>query len=131
MVRFPRVGMVCADYSDEKVAMEVTALSLIHNGTTILVPKVQAWGPATSNVILLGLGPFIIMDFISGVSLSNLLEDPNAERPTRLMREGISDSDIEVIYRQLANSYRLRGGTALTLVFMSACLPHDGKRQRH
>jgi hypothetical protein len=43
------------------------------------------------------------MDFINGVSLSDLLEDPNAECPTRLMREDISDSDIEVIYRQLAN----------------------------
>jgi hypothetical protein len=101
MVRFPRVGTVCDDYTDEKVAMEVTALSLIRNRTTIPVPRVQAWGPAASN--LLGLGPFIMMDFINGVSLSDLLEDPNAERPTRLMREDISDSDIEVIYRQLAN----------------------------
>jgi len=101
MIRFPRVGNVCDDYSDEKVAMEVTALSLIHNRTTIPVPKVQAWGLAASN--LLGLGPFIMMDFIDGVSLSDLLKDPNAERPTRLMREDISDSDIEVIYRQLAN----------------------------
>jgi hypothetical protein len=101
MVRFPRVGNVCNDYSDEKVAMEVTALNLIYNRTTIPVPKIQAWGPAVSNP--LGLGPFIIMDFINGVSLSDLLKDPNAERPTRLMREGISDSDIEIIYRQLAN----------------------------
>jgi hypothetical protein len=101
MVCFPRVGTVCDDYTDEKVAMEVTALSLIRNRTTIPVPRVQAWGPAASN--LLGLGPFIMMDFINGVSLSDLLENPNAERPTRLTREDISDSDIEVIYRQLAN----------------------------
>jgi hypothetical protein len=101
MIRFPRVGMVCDDYTDEKVAMEVTALSLIYNRTNIPVPRVQAWGPATSNP--LGLGPFIIMDFINGVSLSDLLKDPNAKHPTRLMREDISDSDIEVIYRQLAN----------------------------
>jgi hypothetical protein len=78
MVRFPRVGVVCDDYTDEKVAMEVTALSLIHNRTTIPVPRVHAWGPAASNP--LGLGPFIIVDFIDGVGLSNLLEDPNAER---------------------------------------------------
>ncbi|KAH9221817.1 phosphotransferase enzyme family protein [Leptodontidium sp. 2 PMI_412] len=101
MVRFPRVGMVCDDYTDEKVAMEVTALSIIHDKTTIPVPRVQAWGLAASNI--LGLGPFIMMDFISGVSLSDLLEVPNAERPTRLIREDISDSDIEVIYRQSAN----------------------------
>ena len=37
------------------------------------------------------------------MSLSNLLKDPNAESPTRLMREDISDSDIEVVYRQLTN----------------------------
>lgn len=43
------------------------------------------------------------MDFINGISVSDLLKDPNAERPTRLIREDISDSDIEVIYRQLAN----------------------------
>jgi len=85
MVRFPRVGTVCDDYADEKVAMEVTALSLIYNKTTIPVPRVQAWGPAASN--LLGLGPFIMMDFINCVSLSDLLKDPNTERPTRLIRE--------------------------------------------
>ncbi|KAJ5531277.1 hypothetical protein N7527_004670 [Penicillium freii] len=99
MVRFPRFGMVCEDYTDEKVAMEVSALNLIRKTTTIPVPIVRAWGPAVSNS--LGLGPFIIMDFINGVSLSSLLQDPNAERPSRVMRDDISDSDIEVIYRHL------------------------------
>lgn len=40
-----------------------------------------------------------MMGFINGVSLSDLFKDPNAERPTRPMREDINDSDIEVIYR--------------------------------
>ncbi|PCH06956.1 Aminoglycoside phosphotransferase [Penicillium occitanis (nom. inval.)] len=101
MVRFPRVGMVNDDYADEKVAMEVAALNLIGNRTSIPVPKVRAWGPAVRNA--LGLGPFIMMDFVDGVSLSELLRDPDAERPTRLMREDIKDSDVEFIYRQLAN----------------------------
>lgn len=102
MLRFPRVGQVCDDYADEKVAMEVAALKLIRNKTTIPVPRVHAWGPAASNV--LGLGPFIMMDFIEGVSLSELLKDPKAERRrSRVMREDISDEDIEVIYRQMAN----------------------------
>ncbi|RDW67225.1 phosphotransferase family protein [Aspergillus mulundensis] len=101
MVRFPRAGMVCDNCADEKVAMEVTALNLIHDRTTIPVPKVQAWGSAATNP--LGLGPFIMMDFIDGVSLSDILRDPNAERPSRVVREDISNSDIEYIYRQLAN----------------------------
>ncbi|PWY95732.1 hypothetical protein BO94DRAFT_562367 [Aspergillus sclerotioniger CBS 115572] len=101
MVRFPRVGMVSDEYADEKVAMEVTALDLIRHRTAIPVPRVRAWGPAASNP--LGLGPFIMMDFIEGVSLSDLLRDPNAECPSRVMREDISDNDVEFIYRQLAN----------------------------
>ncbi|KAL5362777.1 hypothetical protein BJX96DRAFT_166930 [Aspergillus floccosus] len=101
MVRFPRVGMICDQAADEKVAIEVTALGLIRDRTTIPVPKVQAWGPAASN--LLGLGPFIIMDFINGVCLSDLLRDPDAQRPSRVIREDISDGDIEEIYRQMAN----------------------------
>lgn len=100
MVRFPRVGMICDQFADEKVAMEVTALNLIRDGTTIPVPKVQAWAPAASNP--LGLGPFIMMDFINGVSLGDLLRDPDAQRPSRVIREDISDGDIETIYRQTA-----------------------------
>ncbi|KAK4043062.1 phosphotransferase enzyme family protein [Parachaetomium inaequale] len=45
MVRFPRVGNVHHGYADEKVAVEVKALSLIREGTSIPVPKVQAWRP--------------------------------------------------------------------------------------
>ncbi|RAH78234.1 hypothetical protein BO86DRAFT_402920 [Aspergillus japonicus CBS 114.51] len=43
------------------------------------------------------------MDFIHGVSLSDLLRAPSALCPTRVMREDMSDRDIEIIYRQLAN----------------------------
>ncbi|KAF9894734.1 hypothetical protein FE257_006624 [Aspergillus nanangensis] len=94
-------GMVCDNYANEKVAMEVTALGLIRERTTIPVPTVQAWGPASSNS--LGLGPFIVMGFINGVSLSDLLQDPNAKRPSRVIREDISDCDMKFIYQQLAN----------------------------
>lgn len=101
MVRFPRVGNVHDDYSDEKVAMEVSALDLIHEKTTIPVPRVYAWSFATDNS--LELGPFIIMDFVDGVSLNELLKDPNADRLTRFMREDIDDDHVEYVYRQCAN----------------------------
>lgn len=44
-----------------------------------------------------------MMDYIDGVSLSETLRGSNTERPSRVMREDISDSDIECICRQLAN----------------------------
>lgn len=97
LVRFPIVGNVCDEYADEKVAMEVEVLSLIRNNTTIPVPYIRAWGRAAENP--LGLGPFIIMDFIDGVAVSSLLR---AGKETRLLGEDISDTDIEFLYRQFA-----------------------------
>lgn len=81
--------------------MEVEVMSLIREKTTIPVPQIKAWGLAASNP--LGLGPFIIMDFIEGVSLNRLLKDHDAEADTRLIKEDINDDDIEFIYRQFAN----------------------------
>lgn len=103
LLRFVRVGRVHDDYADEKVAMEVQTLRLIRQRTTIPVPEVQAWGAASDNP--LGLGPFIIMDFIQGVSLSDIFNDSAAERPTGLIREDVGDGDVEIVYWQLANFF--------------------------
>ena len=43
------------------------------------------------------------MDFINGVSFSDLFKDSNAKRLIRLIREDINNNDIKVIYKQLAN----------------------------
>lgn len=100
LVRFPRVGKIHDGYSDEKVAMEVAAIKLIRDQTTIPVPKIEAWGIAAQNP--LGLGPFIIMEFIQdGVSLTKLLKD--VDSGTRLLKEDLSDDEMETIYRQFAN----------------------------
>src|SRR6266480_1097052 len=95
LVRFPIVGNVCEELADEKVAMEVEALSLLREKTTIPVPQVKAWGRAVDNT--LGLGPFIILDFIDGVSAGTLLR---TDKEARLLKEDISNYDIEFIYRQ-------------------------------
>lgn len=44
-----------------------------------------------------------MIDFVNGVCLNNLPTDPNEAEPTRLLREDISDGDIEVIYKQFAS----------------------------
>jgi len=83
-----------------RVAMEVAAINLIRNKSTIPVPKVHAWGVAADNP--LELGPFIIMESIQdGVSLNRLLRaDANG---MRLLQNDIRDEEMEIIYRQIAN----------------------------
>lgn len=100
LLRFPRAGKVHDGHADEKVAMEVAVIDMIRRRTTIPVPEVRAWGVAAENP--LDLGPYIIMDFIQdGVSLNDLLRDPGSG--TRLLREDLSDDEMKIIYRQLAN----------------------------
>ncbi|KAJ5116935.1 hypothetical protein N7456_001283 [Penicillium angulare] len=101
MVRFPRGGIVHKAYADEKVAMEVIALRLLRSKTTIPVPKVKAWGDAASNP--LGLGPFIMMEFIEGVDLIKIIRAPNSERLAAPMREDLSMDHIETLYKQMAD----------------------------
>lgn len=96
LLRLPRVSSICHRYADEKVIMEVEALDIIRRRTTIPVPGVNAWGRAEHNP--LGLGPFLIMDFIHGISLTRLLTAPDS----RLLKEDISDDHIEFLYRQMA-----------------------------
>lgn len=97
LLRLPRVSNVSSKFADEKVAMEVEALDLIRKKTSIPVPEVHAWGPAESNP--LGLGPFILMEYIEGVCLKKIF----LEKGSRLLKEGIPDCDVESIYRQMAN----------------------------
>lgn len=47
----------------------------------------------------LGLGPFIIADFIEGESLVAILKEPESE----ILRSDLSDDDLDTIYRQIAN----------------------------
>lgn len=100
LLRFPRVGAISEDYADEKIAIEVEVLSVIRERTSIPVPEVYSWGPASDNP--LGLGAFILMEFIEGTSLNRLLRDPNAAVDTRLMREDISDTDVEFLLSQIS-----------------------------
>lgn len=82
--------------ADEKIMMEAEALHLIRERTSMPVPVVRAWGYSNDNP--LGLGPFILMDFICGVSLDSVFMDSQSG----LLKEDLCDDDIEHIYRQMA-----------------------------
>lgn len=76
--------------------MEVEVMKFISEKTAIPVPEIKYWGPAAKNP--LGLGPFIIMDFIEGAPLDGLLSNPNAKQHFRIIRD-VSDDTIEALYR--------------------------------
>lgn len=96
-LRLVQKGSVCDELADEKVAMEVETLTYIKENTDIPVPTIRGWGLAADNPF--DLGPFIILDFIAGISLESVLK----ERPDRrLMKDDIDDRDIEYIYKQFA-----------------------------
>lgn len=56
-----------------KVVWEVTTIQLIKEKTDIPVPAIHGWGQLKDNS--LGLGPFIIINFIRGKSLSKLQQE--------------------------------------------------------
>ncbi|KAK4868589.1 hypothetical protein LT330_006791 [Penicillium expansum] len=111
VLRFPLVSGVSSDCADEKAAMEIEAIDLIRKKTTIPVPKVHAWGLAKANP--LGLGPFILMEFIEGVYLA----DKFCGKELEILQEDIPDRDVEFIHRQIAN---------FMLQLFAIDLPHIG-----
>lgn len=97
LLRLPRTSSICSQHAGEKVIMGVEALDIILNRTTVPVQEVKDWGCAEQNP--LGIGPFLIMEFIQGTRLSSILTKPGS----RVLKEDISDGDIEFLYRQMAN----------------------------
>ena len=97
MLRFPLVSGVSSDHADEKVAMEIEAIDLIREKTTIPVPKIYAWGLAKANPF--GLGPFMLMEFIPGIELPTKFCGDKLD----ILQEDIPDRDVEFVYRQVAN----------------------------
>jgi hypothetical protein len=92
----PIVGNVCDAYADEKIATEVEVLSLLRD-SNVPVPGIITWGLTAANP--LGLGPYIVMDFIEGVSVNTLLRK---QHNTRLLRDDICEDDVKFLYRQFA-----------------------------
>ena len=99
LVRLAQSASVADEYADEKIAVEVEALCLIRSQTDIPVPAVHKWGCVAANP--LGLGPFIMMEFINGVSLEEILRE-NPKK--RMIRDDTSDAYMELVYRQMAQT---------------------------
>jgi hypothetical protein len=98
-IRFPLRGKTNAEHLDEKVAGEVAALKLVRAHTDIPVPEVKAWGLARDNK--LGVGPFIMEEFVHGERLEQILSNPD-DKDSCLIDDKLDDGKVITIYKQLA-----------------------------
>lgn len=99
IVRFAVPGKVMN--GDEKIRREVATMQFIKTETTIPIPLVIAWGTSDDNS--LGLGAFIIMEFIEGESLGKILEECPEPEHGSILKSSIDENDLEIVYRQVAN----------------------------
>jgi hypothetical protein len=101
IIRFAKPGVNM--FPEEKVRNEVAAIRYIHEHTTIPVPFILHWG--TKDESPLGLGPFIIMDYIDHVkNLSAALNTPGFAREDRpILDPQIDAQKLEVLYGQVAD----------------------------
>lgn len=102
MLTFHVVDVVPVNFQDEKVRYEVAVMRHVAANTSIPVPHVYHYGMAAENP--LGLGPFIIMDYIEHYqSLSSALRDP--DRPVEkhpVLNPIIDEARLTFFYKQVA-----------------------------
>jgi aminoglycoside phosphotransferase (APT) family kinase protein len=98
IIRFPKPGHTLTSRREEKVKGEVWVLEYLKEKTNLPVPRVISWG--LSDESPKGLGPFIIMDRVEGVSLSTLLRQPIEDEV--IMRDDIEEEKLGYVYEQVA-----------------------------
>lgn len=96
MLRFPVPG--CTMDPMCKAQAELATMHFIREETQIPIPAVLASGVAAGD--LAGLGPYIIMEFVQGRRLDELILDEEGK-----VRQDIEESKVRSIYRQLARIY--------------------------
>ncbi|PGH00487.1 hypothetical protein AJ80_09178 [Polytolypa hystricis UAMH7299] len=92
IVRFSALGR--SIFRAEKVDNEVVVLRFLHRHTAIPVPEVVENGKTWT-------GPFIVISYINGTPLANILKDPNIKgRP--VLDPQISDRDLQRAYYEMS-----------------------------
>ncbi|KAJ9130316.1 Phosphotransferase enzyme family protein [Pleurostoma richardsiae] len=96
VLRFPVPGDTMN--AMRKVQNEAAVMRFLKDNTTIPVPELITSGVAHGEFE--GLGPYIIMNFVDGVSLDDVLLEGDSS-----LKKDIPDPVLETIYRQIANIY--------------------------
>jgi hypothetical protein len=95
LLRFPIPGDVMRP--EEKTNHEVAVMKFVREKTKIPIPKVITYGIAEGNFT--GLGPFIIMEFVKGERLDEVLYQDDEIKPE------LEQPTLNFIYRQMAQIY--------------------------
>lgn len=98
-VRFPIVGKVM--HPEETVRREVAVVKFLKEKTRVPVPGIIAFGMAADNHDP-DMGPFIIEEWVDGVSLISIMEELPRPSWGPVLRKDISDETLNKIYRQMA-----------------------------
>ncbi|KAH7309056.1 kinase-like domain-containing protein [Stachybotrys elegans] len=102
IIRFPKPGHTATALLDEKVMNEVQVMNCLSQNTTIPIPRVLSWGLAAESPQQ--LGPFIIMDYIEGTLLSNVLkQSTESDQGAMILDPSIDNSVLTNIYLQIAD----------------------------
>ncbi|KPM39231.1 hypothetical protein AK830_g7356 [Neonectria ditissima] len=101
-IRFPIPGRTYSPWSAEKVKNEVMVLKYLREHTTIPVPHVYSWGLSENSPQQ--LAPFIVMEFMDGVCLDDLLKKPTESNQDPLILDpDIDQNKLRVVHSQIAD----------------------------
>ncbi|OHE90430.1 phosphotransferase enzyme family protein [Colletotrichum orchidophilum] len=102
VIRFPIPGNIYEPWRDEKVENEVMVMKYLRDLTSIPVPLVRDWGLTKDSPQ--HFGPFIIMDFVEGEVLSDLLQQQNENKKDPIVLDpNIDNVKLDFIYEQIAD----------------------------
>lgn len=101
IIRFPIPGRVYEPWRAEKVRNEMTVMKYLREHTTIPLPNVRFWGLAEESPE--GLGAFIVMGFVNGTDLDELLKRPTENNQQDVILDlDIDEAKLDIIYDQVA-----------------------------
>ncbi|KAM5342110.1 hypothetical protein ACJ41O_015141 [Fusarium nematophilum] len=101
-IRFSMPGRTYSPWSSEKVKNEVMVLKYLQEQSTIPLPRVHFWGSTEDSPQ--EIGPFILMDFMDGVCLDDLLKKPtDSDLDPLILDPDIDLEKLRKVYAQIAD----------------------------
>jgi hypothetical protein len=98
LIRFPLPGK--SMFLDEKVRREAVLMKYLAQNTQIPVPRVISYGASDDNPT--GLGPFILMTWVEGRKMSEVLRKHSADTKEDVLDPDIDPQTLQILYEQMA-----------------------------